>query len=56
MPVPVLTTDVARKPHPYNADSRDTARVPRCTCGMTKSYRSHQPLWWRLLFHGVKWR
>jgi hypothetical protein len=44
------------KPHAYNPDSRDTSVTPRCMCGMTQSYRSHQPLWWRLLNPGVKWR
>jgi len=44
------------KPHRYDADPRDTTSTPRCMCGMTRSYRSHQPLWWRVLHPGAKWR
>jgi hypothetical protein len=44
------------RPHPYDPDPRDTSRVPRCMCGMTRSYRGHQPIWWRWLHPGAKWR
>ena len=38
-------------------DPRDTVRVPRCSvCAQTRSYRSHQPLWWRALHRRLKWR
>jgi hypothetical protein len=52
-----MGTDLARKPHPYQAEQRDWLTVPRCaTCGMEKCYRSHQPLWWRVLHRRLKWR
>jgi hypothetical protein len=52
-----MGTDLARKPHPYVPDPRDTVRVPRCSvCAQTRSYRSHQPLWWRVLNRRLKWR
>jgi hypothetical protein len=44
------------RPHPYDPDSRSTTRTPPCRCGMTKAYRGHQPLWWRWLHPGAKWR
>lgn len=44
------------KPHRYDPDPRDSSRVPHCLCGQTRAYRAHQPLWWRLLNHGVMWR
>ncbi len=48
--------DIARQVHPYDPDPRSTTATPVCRCGMTRAYRSHQPLWWRLLNPGVKWR
>jgi hypothetical protein len=42
--------DDYRKPHRYDPDPRSTVSVPVCRCGMTRTYRSHQPLWWRVLF------
>lgn len=42
--------------HGYDPDPRDTVATPRCTCGMTKAHRSHQPWWWRLLYPGAEWR
>ena len=44
------------RPHSYDPDSRSTVRIPPCTCGMTRSHRSHQPLWWRVLHPSAKWR
>ncbi len=48
--------DITRKVHRYDPDPRSTSRPPSCRCLMTRAYRSHQPLWWRLLNPGVKWR
>lgn len=45
-----------RPAHRYDPDPRDTVRTPRCTCGMTQAYRGHQPIWWRWLHPGAKWR
>lgn len=42
--------------HRYDPDPRATTRVPPCTCGATKAYRAHQPLWWRLLNPSKGWR
>jgi hypothetical protein len=56
MSAPVLSTDVARRPHKYDPDPRSTTSVPLCRCGMTRAYRSHQPWYWRLLNPGVNWR
>lgn len=42
--------------HRFAADQRDTTRDPACSvCRQTRSYRAHQPLWWRLL-NGRNWR
>lgn len=49
--------DLARKPHLYDPDPRSTTSMPPCQrCAQTRSYRAHQPLWWRLLNWRVKWR
>lgn len=44
------------RPHPYDPDLRSTVRVPPCMCGQTRAFWSHQPLWWRWLHPGAKWR
>lgn len=47
------TLDRARR---YDPDPRGTTAVPPCRCGMTRAYRAHQPLWWRLLNPDTRWR
>lgn len=42
--------------HRYEPDPRSTGTPPTCRCGMTKGFRAHQPLWWRLLNWGKGWR
>ena len=46
----------ATRPHAYDPDPLGTTKTPPCRCGMTKAYRGHQPLWWRALHPGAKWR
>lgn len=48
--------DARPRAHAYDPDPRATTSTPPCLCGMTRAHRSHQPLWWRLLYWGVKWR
>jgi hypothetical protein len=51
-----MTANRAR-PHRYDPDPRSTVRVPPCAvCAQTRAYRSHQPLWWRVLHPSAKWR
>jgi hypothetical protein len=42
--------------HAYDPDPRDSTTTPVCLCQMTRRYRAHQPLWWRILRRKVQWR
>lgn len=41
------------KAHDHDPHPLSTTGI--CTCGLSASHRSHQPLWWRLLNRG-EWR
>lgn len=42
-------------PHRFDPDPRiSTGEV--CICSMSRSYRSHQPFWWRWLNPRRRWR
>ena len=40
-------------PHPYYQDTR---RHGCYWCGSLRSHRNHQPLWWRIIHPGARYR